>query len=70
MTPPFPTTRVLARTVVYRGQRYPLSIVDLEGGAVRISPFERETPRTVFYPGTVSVVDTPDGPVLSFDVIK
>lgn len=58
---------VLARMVVYRGVCYPMSIVSIAGGSVSIAPFERETARTVFHPGTVTVEDTADGPRLVFD---
>lgn len=66
MIPPEHTERVLARIVVYRGRRYPLSVAAITGGQVSITPFEQETPRTVFYPGTVTVVETVDGPMFTF----
>lgn len=57
MTPPAPFDRILARSVVYQGQRYGLSLIELfENGEVHISPFQIETYSTRFVDGTVEII--------------
>ncbi len=48
--------RILARRVIHRGQEYGLSLVKIEDNDVAVSPFESETPSTIYYNGTLRIL--------------
>lgn len=54
-------TKILARRVIYEGREYGLTLVEVCGGNVTLTPFERETAATVYYSGTLRILP---GPVL------
>lgn len=42
--------------MLHREREYGLSLVEIDGTEVRVSPFERETASTTFVDGTIAVV--------------
>lgn len=61
-----PHRRILAHTIIYRGKTYRLSVADIwhdeKGWHVAITPFERETPGTIFRSGTIEILDATAAP--------
>ena len=60
--------RILARRISYLGTVHPLSLLHLYTDAegrwhTDISPFERETASTAWYPGTVTVIPAADSDI-------
>lgn len=55
--------RILAHTIIYEGQSYPMHLAeyDTHSGKVTLTPFNGETPDTVFFSGTVEVRLSSDG---------
>lgn len=47
---------VVALKVIHRGDTYGLSLIEVRGTSVIVKPFERETPSTTFYSGTIRVL--------------
>lgn len=56
-----PDDTILARRVLHRGQEYGLSLVSFDGSNICIRPFERETAKTVYCPGTLRIGGTAPG---------
>jgi len=55
--------RVLAHKIIYKGMEHYLSVAEIsdDRGSVKITPFVSETHSTVFVPGTLEIIMTPDG---------
>lgn len=54
--------RYLARKVLHRGIEYGLSLVEIDGTEVIVSPFDHETASTVYVDGTIVIVRSGGGP--------
>ncbi len=47
---------ILARRVIHRGEIFGLSLIEIDGSEVVVSPFERETANTRFESRTVRIL--------------
>ncbi|MDE6287804.1 MAG: hypothetical protein K2M00_03340 [Muribaculaceae bacterium] len=63
-TPQNTIKKILARRVIHRGREYGLSLVEINGCDVKVSPFEAETASTVYYNGTLRILCDGDKPLL------